>query len=294
MSVIERTIRVEWKHQVHFTQDVFARTNPTLADVISDGRPSSFQRPTKVLCVVDESLAEANLTLLGQISGYFEQHPSMALAGSPALMVGGEAVKNAYFRVSEIHALIDRYHIDRHSYLVVIGGGALLDMVGLAAATAHRGVRLIRIPTTTLAQDDSGVGVKNGINAFNKKNFVGTFAPPFAVINDFNLLATLSPRDKRAGFVEAVKVACIRDAAFFARLEQDAGALARFEPAAMQHLIHRSAELHLDHIAGSGDPFEMGSARPWTSAIGPPTSSNNSPSIASVMARPLRSVLPWM
>ncbi len=262
MSVIERTIRVEWRHQVHFTHDVFARTNPTLADVISDGRPGPFQRSTKVLCVVDESLAEANPTLLQQISAYFEQQPTMALAGVPALMVGGEAVKNAYFRVSEIHALIDRYHIDRHSYLVVVGGGALLDMVGLAAATAHRGVRLIRIPTTTLAQDDSGVGVKNGINAFSKKNFVGTFAPPFAVINDFTLLATLSSRDKRAGFVEAVKVACIRDAAFFARLEHDAGALARFDPAAMQHLIHRSAELHLDHIAGSGDPFEMGSARP--------------------------------
>ncbi|MSU34148.1 MAG: 3-dehydroquinate synthase [Pedosphaera sp.] len=262
MSVIERIIRVEWRHQVHFTLDVFARTNPTLAAVISEGRPASFQRSTKVLCVVDESLAEANAALLREISAYFEQHPSIQLTGLPVLMVGGEAVKNAYFRVSEIHALIDRYHIDRHSYLVVVGGGALLDMVGLAAATAHRGVRLIRIPTTTLAQDDSGVGVKNGINAFSKKNFIGTFAPPFAVINDFNLLATLSPRDKRAGFVEAVKVACIRDGHFFARLEQDASALARFEQAAMQYLIHRSAELHLDHISGSGDPFEIGSARP--------------------------------
>jgi 3-dehydroquinate synthase len=120
----------------------------------------------------------------------------------------------------------------------------------------------VRIPTTTLSQDDSGVGVKNGINAFGKKNFIGTFCPPFAVINDFQLLATLSPRDKRAGYVEAVKVACIRDREFFEIIERDAAALAAFEPAAMQRLIFRCAELHLNHIATSGDPFEFGSARP--------------------------------
>jgi 3-dehydroquinate synthase len=164
--------------------------------------------------------------------------------------------------VVEILELIHRHHIDRHNYVVVVGGGALLDMVGLAAATAHRGVRLIRIPTTTLAQDDSGVGVKNGVNAFGKKNFIGTFAPPFAVINDFDLLASLSERDKRAGYIEAVKVACIRDAEFFDRLELEASALAAFESEPMKHLIRRSAELHLNHIANGGDPFEMGSARP--------------------------------
>ena len=71
-------------------------------------------------------------------------------------------------------------------------------MAGLAAATAHRGVRHVRIPTTTLSQCDSGVGVKNGINAFGKKNFIGTFAPPFAVINDFQMLASpLRPRQTR-------------------------------------------------------------------------------------------------
>ena len=135
-------------------------------------------------------------------------------------------------------------------------------MAGLAAATAHRGVRHIRIPSTTLAQADSGVGVKNGINAFGKKNFIGTFAPPHAVINDFNLLATLEPRDKRAGYVEAVKIACIRDEEFFDEIERTASQLAAFEPASMKHLIHRCAGLHLDHIAGGGDPFETGSARP--------------------------------
>ncbi|HEY1490523.1 MAG TPA: 3-dehydroquinate synthase, partial [Verrucomicrobiae bacterium] len=143
-----------------------------------------------------------------------------------------------------------------------VGGGALLDVAGFTAATAHRGVRLVRIPTTTLSQADSGVGVKTAINAFGKKNFVGTFTPPFAVINDFNLLATLDPRDKRSGYVEAVKVACIRDAKFFDAIERDAEKLAAFEPDTMKHLICRCAELHLDHIATGGDPFETGSARP--------------------------------
>jgi 3-dehydroquinate synthase len=145
---------------------------------------------------------------------------------------------------------------------MAVGGGALLDVVGLAAATAHRGVRHVRIPSTTLSQDDSGVGVKNGINAFGKKNFIGTFAVPFAVINDFDLLASLPPRDKRAGYIEAVKVALIRDAEFFSSIERDARSLREFEAEAMQRLIYRCAELHVNHIATSGDPFELGSARP--------------------------------
>src|SRR5262249_34636315 len=150
--------------------------------------------------------------LARQIEAYFER-ADLRLACPPLILEGGERVKNSYFHVSEIQSHVERYHIDRHSYLVAVGGGALLDVAGLAAATAHRGVRHVRIPTTTLSQDDSGVGVKNGINAFGKKNFIGTFAVPFAVINDFDLLASLSPRDKRAGYIEAVKAACIRDAA---------------------------------------------------------------------------------
>jgi 3-dehydroquinate synthase len=248
---------------VHFTYDVFATGNPVLVDIVSVPDAATLPRRAKTLVILDESLAHARPTLLQEIESYFQSHSDrLHLVCPPVVMVGGETVKNAYFRVSEIHALIDRHHVDRHNYVVAIGGGALLDMVGLAAATAHRGVRLIRLPTTTLAQDDSGVGVKNGINAFGKKNFVGTFAPPFAVINDFRFIETLPARDKRAGYVEAVKVACIRDPLFFAQIEHDAQALANFEPNAMQRLIFRSAELHLNHIATSGDAFEMGSARP--------------------------------
>jgi len=157
---------------------------------------------------------------------------------------------------------ISEFGLCRHSYVVVAGGGAVLDMAGYAASTAHRGVRLIRIPTTVLSQNDSGIGVKNGINAFGKKNFLGVFAPPHAVINDFAFLSTLVDRDWRSGIAEAVKVALIKDASFFEFLEEHAHGLATRESTPMRRLIHRCAELHLHHIASGGDPFEAGSARP--------------------------------
>jgi 3-dehydroquinate synthase len=260
MDLIERTIQVSWQHRVLFTEHVFDPANPTLRDNLSRDEHNS---PRRALVVVDEALARADSGLVAGIETYFKSSPPAAtLAAPPILCAGGEQSKASWTAVADLHAAIDRHHIDRHSYLIAVGGGALLDMAGLAAATAHRGVRHIRIPTTTLSQCDSGVGVKNGINAFGKKNFIGTFAPPFAVINDFQLLATLSDRDKRAGFIEALKVACIRSREFFERLEQDGLALAQFQPDAMRGLIRRCAELHMDHIAKNGDPFEFGSARP--------------------------------
>jgi len=260
MSLIERSIQVGYRLRVRFTENVFDPENPVLQSILCE----DVRGPKpKALVVVDEALSYAQATLTRQIEDYFAMHDSrLQLVCPPLVIEGGERTKNSYFHVSEIQSHIDRYHIDRHSYVLAVGGGALLDMVGLAAATAHRGVRHVRVPSTTLSQCDSGVGVKNGINAFGKKNFIGAFSPPYAVINDFQLLTSLSPRDKRAGYVEAVKVALIRDVKFFAEIESAAEKLRAFDPAAMQRLIFRCAELHLDHIATSGDPFEFGSARP--------------------------------
>jgi 3-dehydroquinate synthase len=257
MSVIQRSIQVNWQLRIFFTEDIFALDNVVLKNALTD------TAPRKVLIVLEDSLALAQPNLSRQVENYFSTHvEKLQLVCPPILIEGGERAKNSDKLVAEIHSQIDRHHIDRHSYLIAIGGGALLDVAGFAAATAHRGVRHVRIPTTTLSQADSGVGVKNGINAFGKKNFIGTFAPPHTVINDFNLLATLLPDDKRAGYVEAVKVACIRDANFFYEIERDAEKLSTFDQAAMKRVIFRSAELHLNHIASGGDPFENGSARP--------------------------------
>lgn len=260
MRAIERTIQVSFQQRVFFTRDVFGLSNPILKNVLCS--QNDRQLP-KVLIVMDETLHVAQPALEPRIQAWFAaQKDCLNLVCPPMILEGGERVKNSYFHVSEVQSQIDRFHIDRHSYVLGIGGGAILDLVGLAAATAHRGVRHVRLPTTTLSQDDSGVGVKNGINAFAKKNFIGTFAVPFAVINDFDMLASLSPRDKRAGYIEAVKVACIRDAAFFEEIERNASRLRQFDPPAMERLIYRCAELHINHIATSGDPFELGSARP--------------------------------
>ena len=259
MSSIECNIQVSWQHRVMFADRIFAAENLTLRALLAGGE----ETPRKALLVLDESLAAARPTLVSEITSYFESHSAGAmLVRPPMIMEGGERSKNSSIHVTEIHSEIERYHIDRHNFLVAVGGGALLDVAGFAAATAHRGVRHLRIPTTTLSQCDSGVGVKNGINAFGKKNFVGTFAPPFAVLNDFDLLETLPARHKRAGYAEAVKVACIRDAAFFDRLENDVTALHRFKPEPLRYLIHRCAELHVRHIATGGDPFETSSTRP--------------------------------
>jgi 3-dehydroquinate synthase len=257
---IQRTIQVSWPLRVLFSDNLFDPSNLTLARVLAS---DDLRRTSKALLVLDQALAAAQPDLVPAITAYFQAHESrLSLVRPPLVVPGGEAVKNSWSYVADLHVEIDRFHIDRQSYVIAVGGGALLDMVGLAATTAHRGVRHVRVPTTTLSQCDSGVGVKNSVNAFGKKNFIGTFCPPFAVINDFELLASLQPRDKRSGFVEAVKVSAIRDRRFFETLEGEAEALRDFEPGAMRRLIRRCAELHIDHIVEGGDPFEAGSARP--------------------------------
>lgn len=186
----------------------------------------------------------------------------MEAVGEPVLVLGGEPVKNDMKHLFDLVEQVNKYKIDRHSFMAIIGGGAVLDMACFAATIAHRSVRAIRIPTTVLSQDDSGVGVKNGINFFGKKNFIGAFQPPFAVLNDSDFIATLEHRDKIAGVAEAIKVALIRDEKFYRYLTENRERIRKAELDVMARLIRRSAELHMDHIRTSGDPFELGSARP--------------------------------
>jgi 3-dehydroquinate synthase len=215
------------------------------------------------MVVIDDGVANAWPHLAATINRYALSHgESVEIVCDPMVVPGGEACKNDPTYVDELHKAFAEKGLDRHSFVLVVGGGAVLDMVGYAAATAHRGIRLIRVPTTVLAQNDAGVGVKNGINAFNSKNFLGTFCPPFAVLNDVCFIDTLEDRDKRAGMAEAIKVALIRDGDFFRWMQENSGPLGRFERPAMAYMIRRCAELHLAHIATSGDPFEYGSARP--------------------------------
>ena len=250
-----------FRYPVHFTRDLFAATNPLLGDMLSEGSLPGAG-PKRVLVVVDDGVTRHHSDLTADITAYLKGCRELELVAAPLVVGGGERAKNAPENVSAVQRAIHTHGIDRHAYVLAVGGGALLDMVGYAAATAHRGVRLVRIPTTVLSQNDSAVGVKNSVNAFGKKNFLGTFAPPYAVLNDLDFLATLEQRDWAGGLSEAVKVALLKDAAFFDFLEANAPALKNRDAEAMAHAVYRCAELHLKHIATSGDPFEFGSSRP--------------------------------
>lgn len=259
-STIRKNIRLDCTHRVFFTRDSFSMANETLAEIL---QPRREGQRTKALVYIDEGILDGNPNLPERIEGYFRgREERLNLVAPPVFMRGGEAAKNDWTLVERIWSDLNEYAMCRHSYVIIIGGGASLDLVGFAASTAHRGVRLIRFPTTSLSQGDGGVGVKNGVNFFGKKNWVGTFCVPDAVVNDFHFLRGLPESQKRAGYVEAVKVALIRDRSFFEQMEERAEDLAHFEEKALEQIIRKSAALHLDHIAGSGDPFERGSARP--------------------------------
>jgi 3-dehydroquinate synthase len=252
------SIDVRFEYPVHFTSGAFDPANDTLAQSIKRKEPA---RRHRVLIVLDRGVADARpSTWPSEIARYFEHH-GIELA-SQIVLPGGESIKEDAEALSALLGAMDRHSMDRQSFVVIVGGGAVLDMAGYAAAVTHRGIRVIRLPTTVLSQGDSGVGVKTGLNAFGKKNFVGTFSPPFAVINDVRFLETLDRRDLIAGMAEAVKVALIRDRTFFQWLRREAARLAACEMPSVVELVRRSAELHLTHIETSGDPFELGSARP--------------------------------
>jgi len=251
---------VDYTFPVYFTRYLFDPANPCFRRALTRAEAEKRHR---MAIFVDEGVTFAYPDLLPAVANYVAEHASsMEIAGDIVSVPGGEAVKNQHSCVEHVLRDLSARAIDRQSFAVAIGGGAMLDAVGFAAAIFHRGVRHVRCPTTVLAQDDSGVGVKNAINAFGYKNLLGTFAPPFAVINDSAFLDNLPTRDKRSGMAEAVKVALIRDAEFFAWLETEVEALARFSPGALDELVRRCALLHMRQITTGGDPFEMGSARP--------------------------------
>ena len=259
-AVYLQEFSVRYEYPVHFTEHLFARTNPVFVQTIVRSEPA---RRHRVLVFVDSNVAASWPALAHDISSYAEAHAeSIDLVAHPEIVAGGEHVKNDAAFVTTLQRRLVELNIDRHAFVVGIGGGAFLDLIGFVAATTHRGIRHIRVPTTVLAQNDSGVGVKNGVNAFGMKNLLGAFAPPFAVLNDADFLRTLHPRDKIAGIAEAVKVALIRDALFFEWLETNAQALRECAPQAMGRMIRRCAQLHMRQIAHGGDPFETGSARP--------------------------------
>ncbi len=260
MSVLEPSFSVPFSFPVVFTRDLWQPGSPLFADLVGRLEPG---RQHRLLVAIDDGLAAASPSLIQRITNYVDAHAGrLALVAPPVLVPGGETSKNDLAHTLRLLELINTHGIDRQSFIVAIGGGAALDTISFAAATGHRGIRVIRVPSTVLAQCDSGVAVKNGVNMFGKKNFVGTFAPPFAVVNDLDLIETLSHRDRIAGVSEIIKVALLKDAALFETVETLAPRLVAGEIDALGAVIRPSLEWHMRHICTTGDPFELGSARP--------------------------------
>lgn len=259
MKSIRQSFSVPFDYSVHFTEGIFRAENVLLKNIIREDEGAELK---KVLVIVDKGLLDKRPELMADIISYFSGMANPVLCERPLVVSGGEEVKNNNIWLGELLNAIHAHGLCRQSWVIAIGGGAVLDLVGFAAALAHRGIRHIRIPGTVLSQNDSGIGVKNGINAFGKKNFLGTFTPPIAVINDFEFLNTLEDRDWRSGIAEAVKVAMIKDEDFFSFIQQNSEGLAQRNMELMKLLIYRCARLHLDHIASCNDPFEKGSSRP--------------------------------
>ncbi|MCA9117186.1 MAG: 3-dehydroquinate synthase [Planctomycetaceae bacterium] len=256
---VDISFAVPFVHRLRFTEDVFGADAETLLELLEP----SGEKPPRVQFWLDEDVARAQPELVDRLEEFGRSAGSRILpAGKVQIVPGGETVKNDIHLLERMLKVFNAYDLDRRSYVVVIGGGAVLDAVGFAAAIAHRGIRLIRLPTTTLSQDDSGVGVKNAVNLFQKKNWVGTFAVPWAVINDAALLATLPDRDFVSGFAEAVKVFLLKDREKFDQLCHSAVEIRQRNMQAALPVIRASAELHLQHITRGGDPFEMLEARP--------------------------------
>ena len=257
-NIIDTSFSVSYNYPTIFTSQAFDTDNDTLVTTL---QRLNEGRRHRVVFYIDAALATPQL--ISQIEAYCAAHTDVINLAAPVKSVaGGFEIKNNPEFIIDTLKELGELHIDRQSFVVVIGGGSVIDAVGLAVALLHRGARLIRMPTTVLGQDDAGVGVKNGIDFNGQKNFMGCFAPPFAVINDVSFLATLGDEDWFGGFAEAIKVSIIRDGSFFEQLEQAAPAICARDISVAEGIIRRSAELHLRQISKGGDPFEFGSARP--------------------------------
>ena len=255
---IRDDFEVGFSHRLLFTQAVFDAANPLLDEVLRFD--PAAPRPG-VIAVVDAGLAEATPGMLDAIGRRFGDEALPELRDVITVR-GGEDAKNDPGVIDLVLNAIDRHRIDRRSLLMVVGGGAVIDAVGFVASTAHRGVRLLRIASTVLGQLDAAIGVKNSVNRFGKKNFIGCFDVPVAVVCDEAMLATLPDRHWCSGFSEAVKIACLKDAAFLDLMERDADRIRSRDLDAARPVIRRCAELHLHHITRGGDPFERNEARP--------------------------------
>jgi 3-dehydroquinate synthase len=183
--------------------------------------------------VTDENVARHHLKTL---------EASLAAAGIKSVAVilpAGEKTKS-FTALADLCEQLLAAGVDRRDKILAFGGGVTGDLTGFAAAILRRGIEFIQIPTTLLAQVDSSVGGKTGINSAHGKNLIGAFLQPVKVLADTSLLATLPRREVAAGYAEVVKYGLLGDLSFFEWLETNAGLLMRGDNQAQAHAIHQS------------------------------------------------------
>jgi shikimate kinase/3-dehydroquinate synthase len=185
--------------------------------------------------VTDQNVARRHLAPLEKSLVAVGRH-----AGT-VLLPPGEATKS-FPALARLCERLLEMGLERGGLIVALGGGVIGDLAGLAASLVRRGVRFVQVPTTLLAQVDSSVGGKTGINTAQGKNLVGTFHQPSLVLADIGLLATLPVREFRAGYVEAAKYGLLGDAAFFGWLERNWRAVEAQESEALAHVVATSVE----------------------------------------------------
>ena len=199
-----------------------------------------LNRP-KVAIVTDENVAGAHLgTLQAALERAGISHAALTL---PA----GEATKSWAALERTVEWLLAG-QIERKDVVIALGGGVIGDLVGFAAAILRRGVRFVQVPTSLLAQVDSSVGGKTGINSPAGKNLIGAFHQPSLVLADLAALDTLTPRDFLAGYGEVAKYGLLGDAGFFAWLEENGPALKAGDDALRLYAVRRSVEMKADIV----------------------------------------------
>jgi len=192
-----------------------------------------------------------------EIWGLWSQPLSASFSDPPTVIFlpSGERHK----RLASVEALAQQLALagaDRDSLLLALGGGVIGDITGFLAAIYMRGIRYIQLPTTLLAQVDSAIGGKTGVNLLAGKNLIGSFHHPLAVIADTNTLATLPPAELRAGLQEAIKSGVIYDAKLFRFMEQNPDAILAGDPAALTRVVTASVRVKADVV--SKDERESG------------------------------------
>jgi len=160
----------------------------------------------------------------------------------------GEAYKT-WETLNSVYDRLLEARCDRQTTLIALGGGVIGDLAGFAAATYQRGISLIQVPTTLLAQVDSSVGGKTAINHPLGKNMIGAFHQPLAVLADVETLATLPDRELRAGLAEVIKHGLVFDQGFYEWIEASMGRLLSRDPEALVHAVHRSCEIKAEVVA---------------------------------------------